>query len=108
MSFLRFIVLLPTGVLKVIYTKPTGWTHIVGNYIGPNDGEGVRMFINGAEVASDTTKWIQSFSAGDGRIIIGRIYTNGDNDHASVQVDELIYINAALTSDDVQSIYNSA
>ena len=66
------------------------------------------MYINGTEVASDTTKHEGSYSPGDGRIVVGRYYTDKDRDYASVQVDELIYFDAALTSDDVQLIYNSA
>ena len=66
------------------------------------------MFIDGEEVASDTTKHGVSYSPGDGRIVVGRYYTNYDLSYPSVQVDELIYFNASLTSDNVQSIYNSA
>ena len=57
---------------------------------------------------SVTTRGAWSRSPGYGRIVVGRQYTNRDERYASVQVDELIYFNAALTSDDVQSIYNSA
>ena len=59
-------------------------------------------------MASDTTKSGGSRSAGDGRIVVGKRYTDKDQDYASVQVDELIYFNASLISDEVQSIYNSA
>ena len=92
----------------MLHSTPTGWIHIVLNYLGPNDGEGIRMFYNGAEVASDATKDMYPRSPGDGRIVVGRFNTDMDKDYASVQVDELIYFNAALTSDEVQSIYNSA
>ena len=66
------------------------------------------MFIDGAKVKSVTTGSARSGSVGDGRIVVGRYYPDQDRNYASVQVDELIYFNAALTSDDVQSIYNSA
>ena len=59
-------------------------------------------------MTSDTTKRGASYSPGDGRIVVGRYYTNYDGNYASVHVDELIYFDAALTNDDVQSIYNSA
>ena len=78
------------------------------NYIGSNDGEGIRIYFNEQEVGSDTTNITTTHSAGDGRIVVGRYYTNQDQNYASVQVDELIYFNAALTTDDVRSIYNSA
>ena len=66
------------------------------------------MFINGAEVARDTEKNPRSYSGGDGRIVVGRRYTDQDKNYASVEVDELVYFNAALTNDHVQSIYNLA
>ena len=100
--------LLSNGLFTVSHSKLTGWTHVVGNYIGPNTGEGIRIFYNGAEVDRDTLKSSGSRSPGDGMSVVGRLYTNLDQYYASVQVDELIYFNAALTSDDVQSIYNSA
>ena len=78
------------------------------NYIGPSDGEGIIVYINGTEVASVTTKFGLLFSAGDGRIVVGRRFTDLDGGYASVEVDELIYFNAALSDTDVQSIYNSA
>ena len=80
----------------------------MGCYLGPNNGQGISIYYNGTEEGSATTKAGGPYSAGDGRIVVGRIYTNLDQDYASFEVDELIYFNAALTSDDVQSIYNSA
>ena len=77
------------------------------NYIGPNDGEGIRIYYNGVQVTSDTAKTARSHSAGDGRIVAGRRRTDIDAYYASMQIDELIYFDAALTSDDVQLIYNS-
>ena len=38
--------------------KPSGWFHIVVNYIGPDEGEGIRIYHNGVEVANATTKII--------------------------------------------------
>ena len=78
------------------------------NYIGPNNGQGIRMHVNGEEVASDTDKTAKSYPAGDGRIVVGRLFTNHDQYYTSVEVDELIYFDAALAIDEVQSIYNSA
>ena len=105
---LRFLLYLEDGVLTTYHARQTGWTHVVLNYIGPNNGEGIRMFIDGTEVASSTTKHGRSYSPGDGRIVVGRYYTNYDGNYASVQMDELIYFNAAMTSTEVQLIYNSA
>ena len=90
------------------HSKPTGWTHIVLNYIGSNNGEGIRMYVNGTEVASDKYKTARSRPAGDGRIVVGRYLIDTDEYYSSIEVDELIYFNASLTSDEVQSIYNPA
>ena len=64
------------------------------------------MYIDGEQVVSGT-KYGGSYSAGDSRIVVGRLFTDRDQDYASVQVDELIYFNASLSSDHVQSIYNA-
>ena len=79
------------------------------NYIGPNDGEGIRIYYNGTEAASDTTRDGGSYSAGDGRIVVGRYYTDHDGaeDYASVQIDELIFFNHALNNDNVNALYNA-
>ena len=79
------------------------------NYKGPNNGEGITLYINRAEVKSDTTKYTGlSYSPGDGRIVVGRRFTQDDGYYITAEVDELIYFNAALTDDHVQSIYNLA
>ena len=108
MSFVRFELILLDGYFFTYHTKQIGWTHIVLNYIGPNDGEGIRFYKDGAEVASVAIKSGGPYSAGDGRIVVGRVYTEVNGNFASVQFDELIYFNAALTDADVQSIYYSA
>ena len=105
---LRFLLILPDGRFLASHPRPTGRIHIVLNYIGPNDGEGTVIYYDGAEVTSDTTKIPQSYSPGDARIVVGRFYTNYYQNYGSFMVDELIYFNAALTTDDVSSIYNSA
>ena len=59
---------------------PSRWTHVVLNYIGPNNGEGIMIFINGLLVKSDTTRAGGSYQAEDGRIVVGRY--NTDMDHS--------------------------
>ena len=48
----------------------SGWIHIVVNYIGTNNGQGIILYYNGQEVASDTNKHGGPSSAGDGRIVV--------------------------------------
>ena len=76
------------------------------NYIGPNNGQGIRMYHNGEQVASDTGKTGITNSAGDGRIVVGRYYTNADRDYATVQVDELIFFNQSLSVDEIRMLYD--
>ena len=87
--------------------SPVGWTHIVMNYIGPNDGEGIRGYYNGSEVASETTKSEDTVPAGDGRIVIGRVFTYSDERYTSMQIDELIFFNKALSTTDITAMYNA-
>ena len=80
----------------------------MGNYIGPDNGQGMRIYINGQEVENEASWSVWPVSAGDSRIVVGRHYADKDQHYGNAQVDELIFFDAALTSDDVQSIYNSA
>ena len=90
----------------VCHSRPTGWTHVVLNCIGPNTGEGISVYYDGREVASDTTKAGGPYSAGDGRIVVGRYYTDRDERYSTVQVDELIFFNQALEHNDIAPLYN--
>ena len=82
---------------------------MVLNYLGPNDQQGIRIFYNGEEVASDMSKNPPSHSPGDGRIVVGRFLTDRDQDqdYASVQVDEMLFFNQALSTTDITILNNS-
>ena len=103
----RFNVYLMDGFFFAHLFEPNGWTHIVMNYVGPNDGEGIRIYYNKAEVASETTKSGGSRPTGDGRIVIGRFYPDKDMRYTSMQIDELIFFNKALSTNDIKLLYNS-
>ena len=74
------------------------------NYIGPNNGERITLYINGTEVDSATTKDGGPFSAGDGRIVVGRFLTDYDGYYTSLEVDELIFFNSAIVLDDIVAL----
>ena len=97
---LRIFVL--NGRYEAFYDEPTGWTHVVLNYIGSNDGQGIRGYVNGEEVASDTDKAVWSYPAGDGRIVVGRLCTDSSWYQASAEVDELVVFNHSLTVEEIQ------
>ena len=56
-------------------------------------------------MGTDRTKWNNSFTSGDGRIVVGRSYTKRDRDYASVQVDELVFFNQYLDIERVRKLY---
>ena len=101
-SCFSFRVFLPDGYFMAYHPEPTGWTHVVLNYSGPNNG--IQMYMDGVEVGSDTTKAGGPYSAGDGRIVAGRYYTNQDRNYASVQVDELLFFNQTLTAAEIEAL----
>ena len=85
---------------------PIGWTHIVLNYIGSNDGEGIRISYDGQEVANGTTMDEGSYPAGGSRIVVGRSFIDEDRLYASMEIDELIFFNKALSTNDIKLLYN--
>ena len=99
----RFSLFLQDGRFITYHSKPSGWVHIVLNYIGPNNGEGIKIYSDGVEQA-DTTKQSLSFSAGDGKIIIGRIFPNEDRNYGTFQIDKLIFFNQALTPEEIHML----
>ena len=103
----RFDVDVLDGRFSAEFSKPTGWNHIVLNYIGPDNGQGIRIYINGAQVESVTTKNGVPYSAGDGRMVLGRESTNEDARYASMEIDELIFFNKALSTTDIERLYNA-
>ena len=99
----EFGLFLPNGKFVTYYSKPSGWVHVVLNYIGPNNGEGIKVYVDGVEEA-DVTKESLSYSAGDGKIILGRIFPNEDRSYRTFQIDELIFFNQTLTLEEIQML----
>ena len=86
--------------------KPAGWYHLVMNYIGSADGQGITVYTDGAVQGSGTSKYTQTEQPADGRVVIGRYYTDNDERYASVLVDELTLWNRTLTLQEIQAVYN--
>ena len=101
---LRFRIFLSNGRFNLNKHIPNGWIHIVANFIGPNDGQGIRLYYDGAEVAGDTTKTAVTKSIGDGRIVVGRYYTDRDEKYSSLLLDECIIFNNSLSISDIQML----
>ena len=101
----RYHVYLADEYFIIGTSKQSGWIHVVLNYIGPSDG--IRLFYDGAEVKSDTVKDAASVPSGDAGIVVGRRYTDIDSYYGNVKIDELIFFDQDLSSEDIQLIYNS-
>ena len=82
------------------------WHHFVANFIGPRDGEGIVLFLNGSLFDSTTTLKDISGPAGNGLVVIGRSYTDWDSDYSSVELDELLFFNRVLESHEIQDLYH--
>ena len=82
------------------------WEHVVLNYIGPDDDEGIQIYLNGMQYATDDTKETDNYSPGDGRVVVGRYYTNfyHEDEYEGVSVDELLFFNTKLDSDQITAI----
>ena len=99
----RFVVYLPEGrFFTEIDQAPTNWTHVVLNYLGPEEGMGTRIYLDGAYSAGDSSISREANSIGDSRLVIGRRYTALDRDYASAEVDEVLLFNAAVTEEEIE------
>ena len=105
----RFSVYLQDGYFETRIPRRSSWTHIVLNYLGPSNGEGIRIYENGRLAGSDVSKQTASpYQTGNGRIVVGRKYTESNQQYASIEIDVLVYFNTYLSSGKVQSIHNAA
>ena len=76
------------------------------SYIGPEDGQGIRIYQDGQKVAEDKEKTSSGMVApGDGMIVAGRRLKNDNYLYASFNLDELLFFNSALDAEDVDAIY---
>ena len=85
-------------------TSNNGWIHTVLNYIGPNDGQGIRIYHNSIQVASDTTHTSRQWVPGNRKIVVGRFRNGGDVWYSSVLVDELHFFNRVLTEAEIRML----
>ena len=77
------------------------------NFIGPNEGQGIRIYNNGKLIGNDTTKSNEANSPSDGQIQLGRIdlHHTGTTStlpfYSAVEVDELLIYNRTLTEPEI-------
>ena len=78
------------------------------NYIGPNGGEGIEAFKDGTRRQFSRYGASSTYTAGEGRVVIGRRYVSRSQDYAHVEKkpDEVIFFNKALLQNEVMDLYN--
>ena len=76
------------------------------NVIGPNDGEGFRIYHDGILGGNVTSFHKRRSTAVDAPIVIGRFYTDHNSDYASFDMDELLFFNRPLTEAEIQMMNN--
>ena len=108
LNYSRYSVYLPDGHFEFLEPTTSGLVHAVLNFIGPNEGQGIRIYNDGKLIGNDTTKYNGSFAQSNGRIQIGRLDTRFLNDLSStapffayVEVDELSIYNRTLTEPEI-------
>ena len=103
MSYFRYSVIFSDGYFIVDVDRPSGWFHIVLNFIGLDDGQEIRIYHDGVNVANDMSITISTSMRPetDRRIVLGRLYTDSNENYATVQVDDLVFFNRALTEAEI-------
>ena len=93
------------GQFNVGINNSPEWIHVTMNYMGPEDGQGIRIYRDGRGVAEDKEKTSSSMAAPrDGMIVAGRLFTNTYNLYATFNLDELLFFNSVL-NEEVNAIY---
>ena len=82
-----------------------GWFHIVFNFIGPRQTQGIRIYNDVEQVGGDTmTEDVVTHVEGDGRIVFGRFYTDVNERYDSAHMDELLLFNQVLTDAEISKL----
>ena len=77
--------------------EPTGWNHIVLNFLGPADRQGFRLYRNGVEATSDIRISNGDYASGDGSLVVGRYFVNNNGGYGGFDMDELLLFNVSLS-----------
>ena len=104
----RFVLALENGDFYCDTPKPSGWFHLVLNFIGPNPGEGIAIYHDGVLIDSSDFKHEYASDPSDGLLVIGKGKTGGGiDDYSSVVADELRLYNRKLTPAEIATLYNA-
>ena len=109
-TYFRYRVRLLEERFMVTVPKPSGWFHIVLNFIQTgadetNFGHKITVFHDGEEVITAMFEGFgRSTGVGDGRIVIGCSSTVSDDEYISAEVDELYFFNHTLTENEISML----
>ena len=76
------------------------------NFIGPNAGEGIEAYKDGLLRDSQQHGHSNTYTDGDGRVVVGKKYVDTNNYYAHVEMDELVFFNKALLEEEVRELCN--
>ena len=102
MPYYRYVVQVFIGFFFVVGPRPDGWFHVVVNFLGPNDGQGFTVYNDGVQIGTGSrrigsTEHVEA----DGRIVLGRFYTEDNSFYGSVFIDELYFYNQCLSQEEI-------
>ena len=81
------------------------WTHVALNYIGPEEGQGMRVYYDGTLTGNVTRKGSSTNPAGEGRIFIGRFFLDLDQfGYGNFDLDELLFFNETVTEQEILAV----
>ena len=84
------------------FETPNGWAHIAVNLKKDEHSTvSIEAYLNGVALDTEGGAGQPEFTAGDGRIVIGRFHSGLDGKYASAQVDQLLLYNNALTENEI-------
>ena len=67
------------------------------NFIGPGNGQGIRVYKDGVLEGDSDTIASENLPAEDGAVVVGRTQTRKDDFYGSVSIDELLFFDEILT-----------
>ena len=99
---------LPDGRFKEHIPIPfMKWTHVALNYIGPEEGQGMRVYYDGTLTGNITAKIFSTSPDGEERIFIGRFFLDIDRiGYGNIDLDELLFFNETVSEQEILAVKN--
>ena len=89
-----------------VSTIPAEWYHMVFNYVGTHNAEGIIIYHNAIQVGSSIQKISYARNARPGVVVIGRYFVQFQEKYlAPVMLDELLFFNRYLNRQKVPILY---